>query len=300
MIRTSCAARDVFASLLRTIPSRVRGRGRAAKFLLNSFGPGSSDQDALRWVQLWDGSRMLLDLRSQTEQMAYFLGEYDRQLIQWVCSRLPEDATIVDAGANVGFWALSMASQLRSSVIVAVEAMPSNAERLSRNVEVNGGGGEIRVKHVALGDREGELVLQLQGDATTGNAFVVKQDHEDAEGKSYFRIPTTTLDDLYAEEGLERCQFIKVDIEGYEVPFLRGAIATLRRERPVILGEFNNYFMNYHGYSFEDVNELLNPLGYSAFIMSQQGPLPFKGNKKDTENVLLIPEGRESSHWLES
>jgi hypothetical protein len=45
-------------------------------------------------------------------------------------------------------------------------------------------------------------------------------------------VTTVTLDDLVGERGLERVDFIKLDIEGAEVNALEGAANTLRRHRP--------------------------------------------------------------------
>jgi hypothetical protein len=48
-----------------------------------------------------------------------------------------------------------------------------------------------------------------------------------------------------------------VDIEGAEVPLLRGALATIDRCRPIICGEFHSDFMVLHGTQFPDAMALL-------------------------------------------
>jgi FkbM family methyltransferase len=45
-------------------------------------------------------------------------------------------------------------------------------------------------------------------------------------------VLTLTIDDLVVQEGLPRVDFIKMDIEGAELPALKGAVRTLQRFRP--------------------------------------------------------------------
>jgi hypothetical protein len=51
------------------------------------------------------------------------------------------------------------------------------------------------------------------------------------------RVPVTTVDGTVRALGLERLDFVKMDIEGSEVAALRGAAETLRRFRPRLLVE---------------------------------------------------------------
>ncbi|GHT01861.1 hypothetical protein AGMMS50276_30860 [Synergistales bacterium] len=48
----------------------------------------------------------------------------------------------------------------------------------------------------------------------------------------FVEIETTTIDDFVEENGLERVDFIKADIEGYERHMLKGAAKTLKRFAP--------------------------------------------------------------------
>lgn len=288
--------RDGFAWGLRHTPRWCRGRGRLAKAMHVTFGAGQTDAQALRWLRFWHGSRMLIDLRSQTERLAFYLGEYDRRDIQYVWKRMQKDWVVVDVGANVGFWTLALASRLSPrGGVLAIEAAPPNAERLRQVIEANELETLVRIRNVAVGDQAGTLALRVTGSASTGNAYVAK-DAEPSETNTY-HVPVKCFDDIFREETLGRCDFIKVDIEGYELPFLRGAMNTLQCYRPVILGEFNNYFIRYNGYSLKDVTDLLRPLGYQAYVMNRAKPILFAGEKGDVDNLLLLPE-EQRSNWV--
>jgi hypothetical protein len=47
---------------------------------------------------------MLIDLRSETEAAAYYTGDYETGLIEAVLKLMRSDWTVLDVGANVGFW----------------------------------------------------------------------------------------------------------------------------------------------------------------------------------------------------
>jgi hypothetical protein len=52
---------------------------------------------------------------------------------------------------------------------------------------------------------------------------------------------------------------IKLDIEGSELVFLRGATNVITRCRPLILGEFNSAYMPRFGHTFLDVGQWYKP-----------------------------------------
>lgn len=56
-------------------------------------------------------------------------------------------------------------------------------------------------------------------------------------------VQVTTLDSLVAEPGLDRIDFIKVDIEGYEAAFIAGAHITLARFKPVLMMEHDSHHL---------------------------------------------------------
>jgi hypothetical protein len=93
--------------------------------------------------------------------------------------------------------------------------------------------------NVALSDRDGEAALSLREDfaagATTGNAAIVQ-------GTTAFPTITVKLqraDDVVLGHLGHRCCVIKLDIEGHEGAFLRGARRLIERDRPVIVCERN-------------------------------------------------------------
>lgn len=122
--------------------------------------------------------------------------------------------TAVDAGANLGNHTMWMAVMCGLQV-VAFE--PLWHETLTHNVQLNRLGGRVRVEPVALGGISGTAEHTGRGRLHAGTGDV----------------PVRRLDDYQ----LTNVSLIKADVEGMEPALLRGAEATIRRDRPVIFAE---------------------------------------------------------------
>jgi FkbM family methyltransferase len=79
------------------------------------------------------------------------------------------------------------------------------------------------------------------------------------------------LDDVLATMGATRFDFLKIDVEGAELPVLRGATESIRRFRPVILLEVNSETFRAAGYSADDVCALLRGLDYEGYQLDRMG-----------------------------
>ena len=64
------------------------------------------------------------------------------------------------------------------------------------------------------------------------------------------------IDDL----NLQNCNFIQLDVEGYQMHALRGATYTIQRFKPVISVEFD--WIDRFEYSTNDILNFFNNIGY--------------------------------------
>jgi FkbM family methyltransferase len=159
--------------------------------------------------------------------------------------RLPEDVTVVDAGAHVGEHAIPLARGTDRRV-VAFEPNGESADRLARNAERNGLGKEVDLRRAGVGDESATLTF-FRSTFSKCSAF----DRESATrwGAAVAgteQVPVYRLDDLVADVGGEAPDgadpvpapdAIKVDVEGREAAVLRGAGETLAAHRPLLVVE---------------------------------------------------------------
>lgn len=134
--------------------------------------------------------------------------------------------------------------------------------------------------HAAVADRPGELLLvtprKTSGRMGRAYAYVAetapngpaRPDLED-QGMEVQPTPVVTLDAFCAEQGIERVDFIRMDIEGAEQKALEGATGILERDRPHVLLEIHPPMLQARfGGSGEEVLELFRSRGYRMFALN--------------------------------
>ncbi|MEU1134049.1 FkbM family methyltransferase [Streptomyces sp. NPDC005900] len=132
--------------------------------------------------------------------------------------------TAVDVGGWYGPWSRRLAS--RAARVVTVEPVPHLARLLDSSTP-----GNVRVVQAAAGDRNGTARLWLpHGDhGERGVSSLVRRDiHATA-----VDVPCLTLDGL----SLRDVDFVKIDVDGNELPVLRGAEELIARDRPALFIE---------------------------------------------------------------
>jgi len=134
---------------------------------------------------------------------------------------------VLDCGANVGVYTRH-ALQAGAALVVAIEPAPPSLECLRRNLAAEVAAGRVIICPKGVWDREDWLTLYIDPQNTAAASFL----NQDPKARAVERVPLTTIDTLVSELGLERVDFIKMDIEGAEPNALRGAAQTIRRFRP--------------------------------------------------------------------
>lgn len=145
----------------------------------------------------------------------------------------------VQAGGNCGVWPAWLAERFRD--VVTFEPDAENYACLAKNVP-----GNVEHHNAALGAKSGTVGM-VRDPRNTGAHYIGGD-----EG-----IRMRTIDSL----GLVRCDYICLDVEGYEVPALVGAADTIGEYRPVIQIEDKGLSEKY-GYARGHVEAWLKRYGY--------------------------------------
>lgn len=178
----------------------------------------------------------------------------DIQLVRALCD--PERISL-DIGADVGEFAIAMATSSRS--VVAFEPRSAQAGALATMFAAVGAA--ILVETVALSDRAGVTAMRVLESAPGRSTIDPGNALEDTEGSriGVIEVPMRRLDDLQ----LDDVGFIKIDVEGHELAVLHGAEDTLRRNRPTLLVEAEE---RHHRDAVAVVTEFLTGLGYAGYF----------------------------------
>ena len=160
----------------------------------------------------------------------------------WIRANLPADAVAIDAGGNIGVTALLMSILLPRGHVHVFEALPANAAYLRHTLDANA----VRnctVTAAALGSRSGTVGMQ-----GAGSSSHVSPDAGSG-GTVPGAVPMLTLDDYAGTASLDRLDFIKMDVEGYEPAVLDGGRTTIERFAPPVFMEFNTWCLAFiHGH----------------------------------------------------
>ena len=213
----------------------LRGHSRiATQFLPAAARPVSDVVE----VRLRSGPRILVRPDEHIGRTVYFFGDLEPKL-SWVCSRVlrPGD-TAVDVGANYGVITLLAAHAVgQKGRVHAFEPQPGVAELLRRSVARNAMS-QVQVHELALSDTDGRLDLQVP-DHNLGAASLSRS--LPGPGAKY-GVEVRASGPYLAALDLGPIRLLKVDIEGHEPAFLRGAREFLAASPPdVIVFESNDH-----------------------------------------------------------
>lgn len=271
--------------------------------LLFPFPATNFEQECLETVNMRDGSKLLIDLRCPTERDIYFTGQYDSWIINRLLNVLGTGNTILDVGANIGFYAVAFGHHSRKFSkqysIYAFEPVKANFERLSRNLEINQlSDVKIKVFNLALGNKEGDIHLKIgipSQLSSTNNAVLIKNEDEN-DGSLTCSSKITKLDVFVLENNIQTCDLIKVDIEGGELDFFLGGKKFINKCRPIILSEFNPPQANKFGYSFREISDLASTWNYNLFQQTRNKKFVLiEDSLLNLTNFLMIPREKSNS-----
>lgn len=201
-------------------------------------------------------------LRSSDRGFACHLmldGFWEMWLTQFLAQTVKPGMTVVDVGANYGYYTLLMGDAVgETGHVIAVEPNPDAAALLAQSVALNGFGTRTRLVPQALGGEPGTALL-FAPDGEPKNALLVA--HAGLPGGRTQEVPVTTLDALAADN--TRIDLIKIDAEGAEQMIVAGMHQVLARHRPILVLEYNaaryadpNGFLNGLLALYSDAREL--------------------------------------------
>jgi FkbM family methyltransferase len=180
--------------------------------------------------------------------------------------------TVLDIGAHHGLYTLLASKRVGpSGRVIAFEPSPRERRRLRQHVRINGCA-NVSVEGVALGDHAGEADLFLvEGLQDWCNSL---RRPEVEERTCVVRVEVRPLDEVLRELGVSRVDFIKLDVEGAELSFLRGAAKLLAGgSRPVILAEVQDLRTRPWGYPAREIIKYLVAANYRWFAIGEDGRL---------------------------
>ena len=208
---------------------------------------------------------------------------------KFVSQYLKEKMTFFDVGANEGFYTLLASKKIgKMGQIISFEPSERELNRLKLHLKFNRCE-NVTVEPVALSDMQQSSELFVCMGQETGCNSLRPPDVSDDINK--VKVCISTLDIYAYQHNLENMDFIKVDIEGAELNFLKGATKCIDRFRPIILCEISDIRTSPWGYKAQEIFDFLERMGYIFHNISQNGKLSkYIRESKYNENYVAIPQ----------
>jgi FkbM family methyltransferase len=188
--------------------------------------------------------------------------------ISFLSRHVKPGMTVVDVGANIGFYSLILADLVGElGRVFAFEPSPALFEAARKSVEVNGKGSTVVLENIALGSQSGEAVLYKPPFNSGDNRLVPSQSHRDG-----VRVRVSRLDDILPAG--THIDWIKIDVQGWEVEVLRGMTVTLHSNPWARLYfEYWPAGLRHAGQDGEKLIGTLHTMGLSVFRPDKERPL---------------------------
>ncbi len=173
----------------------------------------------------------------------------------------------VDVGANGANWTLPLARRVGpKGHVFAFEAHPYYADVTAKMVRLMQAH-NVTFFGIGLSDTQTQaqfLVETADEGQLTCTGRVVQ---EPAPTEGTLTIPLRRLDDLALEyPRLHQTRLIKCDVEGFELPVLRGAAGIIANARPIVITEIAHSML--HGYRDADLFAFFDERQYQSFVVA--------------------------------
>jgi FkbM family methyltransferase len=199
-------------SFLRRVP---RGRYR----LMSSLGPRRG-RFVGRLARDLGGAKFVCDMADSISREVCLSGMYEPPVTRIFQQHLSFGGTVVDAGANWGYFSLLSAPFVGpSGTVMAIEPDPRQFDALSRNVALNAFA-QIAPLRVAVAAQQGQATLLGYGDDEDNRG--VSRIADAGTAAQHFEVPCMTLDALTAAPSARQVDLVKIDVEGSEWDVLSG------------------------------------------------------------------------------
>jgi FkbM family methyltransferase len=177
--------------------------------------------------------------------------------------------TVFDIGANVGVHSIFFSK--RCNQVYSFEPQPQAYNELCANLLLNTVYNVTPIR-TAVGNYDGTIKMPLLNQEVPNSCAGISVDQGDMD------VPMRRLDTMKPEA----MDFMKIDVEGYEVEVIKGAIETIQLHRPII-------FIEVHAQENVDpLKDIFRKLGYTWKQLNHQGGYPINPDGKTLSEELVI------------
>jgi len=249
--------------------------------------------------ELRPGVRFVAHLHDVSSHDIYIKRTYENVELDWCARWLQDGDSLVDCGANIGYYSACLSQMRNLQKVLAVEGNETCSQRCADAFEVLGLS-SIELVSAILHSDESKALHIPDKPGMEGLQHVEEPD----DGHAALR--TITLDNLVKAKALTP-SLVKIDCEGAEIEILKGAQHLLEKVRPAWLVEVNDDALIRAGAHRNQLFDIFRTTGYKTFhVASAFADVPFgveidEGLQSWSFNLAAIPNDEENlQRWKQT
>ena len=208
---------------------------------------------------------------------------YREPCFMWILRKEAKGDLGVDIGANLGYATLSLCKNM--SKVIAIEPDRKSRKLLKKNIKINNFKNKVKIYNFAISDSMGESIIYFFRKNPNLNTLCKPKTLKSS--KDFIRkemIKTKTIDSLNVLPN-----FIKMDIEGYEIEAIEGGIETFKKSKncKILIEVHPHYYTKKR--SFAKILEKLFTIGFKVkYIVSAGTECPELFREKNYKPIKIM------------
>jgi FkbM family methyltransferase len=257
------------------------------RLLRTFYSPDNRQNDYVTEIIEYDGGFIRVNTSTYLEWYLYVNKYYEPHVTKIIKSVVTDDSVCIDVGANIGCHTLIMANSAKHGIVYAFEPHPAIFERLIFNINLNKLSNVVPC-NVAIASETGESYLFIpdDSDCNKGKCSMISSN----EGKimNKLKINTSKYQDINELANIKRCDFIKIDVEGYELICLKEFEPLINEFKPIIIFEYDSKTWKLAGSTLEEVYDILDQ--YNITDIQHGQPLSMRMQQDASVDALCRPK----------
>jgi len=144
-----------------------------------------------------------------------------------ISNELQKGMTCLDVGGNIGYYTLLESQRVgENGKVICIEPSPLNFRYLKKNLEIQNTS-NVESHNFACGDIDGEINFLISKNSNT--CRTIPKEEPIPEGEKIITVPIKKLDTFLEENPLSKIDFLRTDVEGYELQVFEGAQKTIKK-----------------------------------------------------------------------
>ena len=226
-----------------------------------------------------------LDLTQAIDSSLYFFGYFEKDTHKALNKLVTKNMTVFDIGANIGCHTFNLAKKATNGKVYCFEPMPYANKKLKKNHKLNNFK-NIIIEEIGLSNKNEKKIITFKSNWPLNKKF-----RKNATNNN--EIEFLKLDEYVNQKKINNIDLIKIDIDGYEFKFFKGAQKSLIKFKPQIIMEIGDMVERFDDNVFE-MTAFLKSLGYKFYKESDFSNIDIDKTLKNIPpnksiNVLLKP-----------